>query len=158
MAAEQRLIAACLRTAPSPPAQWMRPWWRFTDPGEQGASLALREGDPAAVAYYADHNRLHVGTLGDAVTSAWRGRRADTAAGHDSILLAPTRDLVGQLNALARTERLTRSGAATGPEVRLGDGLAASAGDIVTTRRNTVCRSQPELLCAATARPGGEVC
>ncbi|MEV0047991.1 MobF family relaxase [Nocardia rhamnosiphila] len=109
---------------------------RFSDPGEQAASLALREGDPAAIAYYADHNRLHVGTLGDAVASAWRGWRADTAQGRDSILLAPTRDLVGQLNALARTERLTRSGGAAGPEVQLGDGLAASAGDIITTRRN----------------------
>ncbi|WP_063127602.1 MobF family relaxase [Nocardia fusca] len=109
---------------------------RFSDPGEQAASLALREGDPAAIAYYADHNRIHVGALGDAVSSAWRGWRADTAQGRDSILLAPTRDLVGQLNALARDERLTRTGGPAGPEVRLGDGLAASAGDIITTRRN----------------------
>ncbi|WP_063000597.1 MobF family relaxase [Nocardia jinanensis] len=109
---------------------------RFADPGEQAASLALREGDPAAIAYYADHNRIHVGALGDAVTSAWRGWRADTVQGRDSILLAPTRDLVSQLNALARTERLTRTGEPAGPEVQLGDGLAASAGDIITTRRN----------------------
>lgn len=109
---------------------------RFADPGEQAASLALRQGDPAAIAYYADHGRIHVGALGDAVTGAWRGWRADTAEGRDSILLAPTRDLVGQLNALARTERLTRTGAPAGPEVQLADGLAASAGDIITTRRN----------------------
>ncbi|MEU1956808.1 MobF family relaxase [Nocardia rhamnosiphila] len=109
---------------------------RFSDPGEQAASLALREGDPAAIAYYADHNRIHVGALGDSVASAWRGWRADTAQGRDSILLAPTRELVGQLNALARDERLTRTGGPTGPQVQLGDGLAASAGDIITTRRN----------------------
>ncbi|MGI8591693.1 MAG: AAA family ATPase [Nakamurella sp.] len=32
---------------------------RFTDPVEGSASLALREGDPGAVGYWADHHRIH---------------------------------------------------------------------------------------------------
>lgn len=108
---------------------------RFADPAEQAASLALREGDPAALAHYADHGRIHVGTLGDAITTAFRAWRTDTRAGRDSALLAPTRDLVARLNVLARDDRIARTGV-TGPEVTLADGLSASVGDIITTRRN----------------------
>ncbi|BDT96949.1 hypothetical protein IFM12275_69250 (plasmid) [Nocardia sputorum] len=113
---------------------------RFADHGEAAASLALRDGDPAAVAYYADHNRLHTGTLTEAVHNAFRAWRADHTQGFDVALLAPTRALVTELNALARAERLTRDehlGIPTGAEVPLGDGLRASAGDIITTRRNS---------------------
>ena len=45
---------------------------RFTHPdgrpnhGEAAASLALRDGDPTAIAYYTDHGRIHVG---DATTT-----------------------------------------------------------------------------------------
>jgi ATP-dependent exoDNAse (exonuclease V) alpha subunit len=35
---------------------------RFTDPAEAAASLALRDGDPRALAFYLDHRRIHVGT------------------------------------------------------------------------------------------------
>lgn len=112
---------------------------RFADHGEAAASLALRDGDPAAIAYYADHDRIHTGTLTEAVHAAFRAWRADHARGLDTALLAPTRALVAELNALARAERLTRAerlGIPTGAEVVLGDGLVASAGDIITTRRN----------------------
>ena len=34
---------------------------RFRDPAEGAASLALRAGDPAALGYYLDHHRIHVG-------------------------------------------------------------------------------------------------
>ncbi|MEU5763953.1 MobF family relaxase [Nocardia sp. NPDC047648] len=113
---------------------------RFADHGEAAASLALRDGDPAAIAYYADHDRLHTGTLTEAVHAAFRAWRADYAQGFDVALLAPTRALVTELNALARAERLARDerlGIPTGAEVALGDGLRASVGDIITTRRNS---------------------
>lgn len=112
---------------------------RFADHGEAAASLALRDGDPAGIAFYADHDRLHTGTLTEAVHSAFRAWRADYARGLDVALLAPTRALVAELNGLARAERLDRAerlGIPTGAEIVLGDGLMASAGDIITTRRN----------------------
>lgn len=79
---------------------------RFSDPAEAAASLALREGDTAGLGYYLDQDRVHVGdatTSADAVFEAWS---ADRAAGLDSLMLAPTRDLVSELNQRARTAQL----------------------------------------------------
>jgi hypothetical protein len=49
-------------------------------------------------------------------------------------MLAPTRELVAELNRRARDHR--RDGAAAGQEVRLGDGNRASVGDVIITRAN----------------------
>jgi hypothetical protein len=49
-------------------------------------------------------------------------------------MLAPTRDLVADLNRRARTHRLSHSPAA--PEVLLADGNQASVGDVIITRTN----------------------
>jgi hypothetical protein len=49
-------------------------------------------------------------------------------------MLAPTRELVAELNRRARNHR--RDGAPTGQEVRLGDGNRASVGDMIITRTN----------------------
>ncbi|WP_051023403.1 AAA family ATPase [Nocardia pneumoniae] len=108
---------------------------RFDNPSERAASLALRHGDTAAIAFYTDHGRVHVGTLGAVVHAAYRAWRVDYAQGRDVALLAPTNELVRQLNALARDERLRREGL-QGPETLLSDGLSASVGDIITTREN----------------------
>ncbi|MBF6278079.1 MobF family relaxase [Nocardia nova] len=109
---------------------------RFADSAESAASLALREGDPAAIGYYIDHARVQVGVLGDVAERAYRAWAADTATGLDSVLLAPTRDMVRALNARARTDRIAATGGRTEPEAVLSDGLSASAGDVITTRRN----------------------
>ena len=107
---------------------------RFRTPGEGSASLAMRDGRPEAIGFYLDHQRVHVGdlsTMTDEVFDSWRADRGD---GRDSIMLAPTRDLVAQLNSRARAHRL--EGADAGPSVRLCDGLEASVGDQVITRTN----------------------
>ncbi|MGV9408339.1 MobF family relaxase [Nocardia sp. NPDC003693] len=109
---------------------------RFADPAERAASLALRDGDPAAIAFYTDNSRVQVGTLGAVTEAAFRAWAADTATGLDSILLAGTRDLVADLNARARTARLAAADGPTGSEVALADGLHASVGDLICTRRN----------------------
>ncbi|QIV79898.1 MobF family relaxase [Mycolicibacterium frederiksbergense] len=117
---------------------------RFKSRAEAQAGLALREGDPSGLAFYADAGRIHVGsgdTIIDAAYSRWA---ADTAAGHDSAMLAPTNEIVAQLNERARADRLDAlaadpnhtSTAAAMRETTLADGLRASAGDIVATRRN----------------------
>ena len=67
---------------------------RFDDPVEAEASLALRDGDRAALGYYLDHERIHAGdqqTVVDEVFDAWR-REQD--AGRDCLMLAPTHELV----------------------------------------------------------------
>jgi DNA primase catalytic core len=110
---------------------------RFTDPAEAAATLAVREGDTSALGFYADRGRIHVGDLASAADQAYRRWAADTAKGQRSILLAPTRELVAELNTRARNDRLTADPqAAEGPAVRLADGTRASAGDVIVTRRN----------------------
>ncbi|WP_433527737.1 MobF family relaxase (plasmid) [Nocardia pseudovaccinii] len=109
---------------------------RFADPAERAASLALREGDPAAIAFYTDNNRVQVGTIGAVAEAAFQAWQADYVAGLDTALLAPTRELVTRLNRRARADRLDRIGGPDGPEAVLADGLSASVGDIITTREN----------------------
>jgi hypothetical protein len=61
---------------------------------------------------------------------AWR---ADRSRGLDSVMLAPTRDLVAEPNQRARAHRLLF---ALGPKVALADRNRASAGELIITRRN----------------------
>ena len=107
---------------------------RFTDPAEAQASLALRDGDPSALGFYLDHGRVHVGDLAKITEDAFAAWISDRAVGLDAIMLAPTRELVAELNRRARDHRL--DGAPAGQEVRLGDGNRASVGDVIITRSN----------------------
>ncbi len=107
---------------------------RFTNPAEGQASLLLRDGHPEALEFYMKHGRAHVGDLATTTEDAFSAWAADRAAGLDAIMLAPTRDLVADLNRRARAHRLNHSPAT--PEVRLADGNPASAGDVIITRRN----------------------
>jgi conjugative relaxase-like TrwC/TraI family protein len=115
---------------------------RFTHPdgsvnhAEAAASLALRDGDPAAIAFYTDHERIHVGDATTALDQAYRAWAADRAAGLDAILLAPTCELVRELNTRARLDRLVANGGPMAHQVQLSDGTYASAGDQIITRRN----------------------
>jgi len=116
---------------------------------EAAATLAVREGDPSAVGFYADRGRIHVGDLGSCADQAYAAWAADRAQGTDSVLIAPTRDLVAELNTRARNDRLAattppraghnarhRTGHRVGRVLTLGDGTSVSAGDRVITREN----------------------
>ena len=82
---------------------------RFTDPAEAAASLALREGDPEALDFYLDHGRIHVGDVATTTEDAFNAWVSDRASGLDAIMLAPTRDLVAELNAVpVRIVSITR--------------------------------------------------
>ena len=107
---------------------------RFTNPAEAQASLALRDGDPNALGFYLDHGRVHVGDLAKITEDAFAAWVEDRSAGLDALMLAPTRELVAELNRRARDHR--RDGAPAGREVRLGDGNRASVGDVIITRTN----------------------
>ena len=111
----------------------------FRDPAEGAASLALRTGDPAALGYYLDQQRVHVGDPTTAAAQLFTAWAADRAAGRDSVMLAPTRDLVAALNTRARDHRLAQQTDGTGGDglqMRLADGSVCSAGDTVLTRSN----------------------
>src|ERR1019366_697950 len=110
------------------------------DPAEGAASLALREGQTEALGFYLDSGRVHVGdlaTLTEDVFTAWQ---ADRGRGLDSIMLAPTRELVSELNQRARAHRLGQeqgpAGTPSGQAARLADGNEASIGELIITRSN----------------------
>ena len=107
---------------------------RFTNSAEAAASLALRDGKPTSLEFYLDHGRVHVGDLATTTEDAFTAWVSDQAFGLDAIMLAPTRNLVADLNRKARDHRLGNVPA--GLEVRLADGNQASVGDVIITRAN----------------------
>ncbi|MGY2872832.1 DNA primase catalytic core [Marmoricola sp. URHA0025 HA25] len=110
---------------------------RFSDQAEGAASLALREGRAEALGYYLDKQRVHVGDLATMTEEVFTSWQADLGLGLDAIMLAPTRDLVADLNQRARAHRLEGTDRATiGRTVRLSDGNDSSIGDVIITRRN----------------------
>ncbi|MGY2011974.1 AAA family ATPase [Nocardia gipuzkoensis] len=109
---------------------------RFVDDAEGEASLLLREGDPAGLAYYLDHGRIHVGSPAAVAGAAFTGWLADHTAGRDSVMLAATHTTVTELNRLAREHRLTTSTQLAGGQVELADTLHASVGDTIRTGLN----------------------
>ncbi|MFE7720820.1 MobF family relaxase [Nocardia rhizosphaerihabitans] len=109
---------------------------RFASTGEATASIGLREGDPAALAWYLDNDRIHAGHAGSVYDDAYTAWAADHNAGRDAVMLAQTHEVVTALNARARADRLTRTRTQPDTEVVLADRLRASVGDTVRTRRN----------------------
>ena len=107
---------------------------RFTDPAEAAASLALREGKPEALDFYLDHGRVHVGDLATTTEDAFSAWVSDRAAGLDAIMLAPTRNLVAELN--PEPALIASIGAPCGIRGALADGNQASVGDVIITRSN----------------------
>ena len=79
---------------------------------------------------------MHVGDLSTITEQAFAAWQHDGCRGLDSIMLAPTRDLVAELNLRARSHRLADSSAETAAEVALADGNQASPGDLIITRSN----------------------
>jgi conjugative relaxase-like TrwC/TraI family protein len=107
---------------------------RFTNPDEAAASLALREGKPTALNFYLNHDRIHVGDIAKTTEDAFTAWVSDRSAGLDAIMLAPTRELVAELNRRAREHRLDQSPASS--KVCLADSNQASVGDVIITRSN----------------------
>lgn len=121
---------------------------RFSDAAEAAATLALRDGDPAAIGFYADRGRIHVGDLSTAAEQAFEAWSSDVRAGATSLLIAPTRDLVRELNQRAQLELMTgrqrllnescteARGDRSTTGVSLHDGTRTYPGDRIVTRRN----------------------
>ncbi|MEU6559404.1 MobF family relaxase [Nocardia nova] len=109
---------------------------RFADTAEAAAGLLLRDGDPAGLGFFLDQRRVHSGSAAAVADKAYAAWFADYHAGRDTLMLARTHDIVTELNRRARTDRLARTPETDTATADLGDGLTASAGDIVCTRRN----------------------
>jgi conjugative relaxase-like TrwC/TraI family protein len=109
---------------------------RFRKEWEKTASLHLRDGNTDVIDTYDRHGRIRGGTTEDMIDAAYTAWQTDTAEGHVALLVADTRETVRELNERARADRLTTGATGRGRAVRLRDGLAASVGDIVVTRRN----------------------
>jgi conjugative relaxase-like TrwC/TraI family protein len=107
---------------------------RQRDPAERAALHQLRAGNvQAAVGFYATNGRIRVAasrteTLA-AMVDAWA---ADSAAGHDTLMLAWRRSSVADLNRLARV-RADRCGWLNGPDLDTADGRRYAVGDPVVT-------------------------
>jgi ATP-dependent exoDNAse (exonuclease V) alpha subunit len=124
---------------------------RQRDPGERQALLEVRHGDiDTALDWYLTNGRLRIDAeqlpMLDQVTDAWA---ADTAAGHDTVMLAWRRSTVAQLNRFARAKAeemgLLAGEDLVAPGGRLyaqGDQVVTLApnyrGDLVTSQRATV--------------------
>ena len=120
-----------------PWAQDLTEVWRMRDPAERAASLALRargnnDDLQRAVAWYRDHDRLHIGdpvTMADDALTAWT---ADRAAGVDALLIADRWETADALN-----ERIHRQ--VVGPDaatITAARQHTIGIGDTVITRRN----------------------
>lgn len=110
--------------------------WRFTNPWERAASLALREGHLAAVSEYEQHDRICHGTYMEMVDRAYTGWHDDVLAGRVSVLIAPDNETVGMLNERAQADRIGLGDVDAERTVFLRDGLHAGRGDMVIARRN----------------------
>jgi conjugative relaxase-like TrwC/TraI family protein len=109
---------------------------RFANDWERDASLRLRRGDTEVLDVYDDHGRLHGGTqrqMERAVVDAWWEARA---RGDSVAMMAPTTELVVELNRRAQALRV-REGELdpAGPSVGAGD-YRLHVGDQVATRHN----------------------
>ena len=118
---------------------------RFTNPDEAAATLQVRDGDPAAIDFYLNHQRVTPATAETAPDAAYTAWLADVRAGRDALLLASTGTAVTDLNGRARAD-LIAAGLVDVDGIPLRDGTAAGVGDRVTTRRNdrrlAVCRGR----------------
>lgn len=108
---------------------------RFADPAEATATLQVRNGNPEAVDFYLDRQRVLAGTDATMPEVAYGRWLADIRAGRHSLLLASSTATVAELNARARAD-LIASGTVSVDGVPLRDGTAAGVGDHVATRRN----------------------
>ena len=107
---------------------------RFTDPAEATASLALRDGDPAALDFYLKHGRVHVGDPATTTEAAF-------ALGFPTERLGSTRSCspppgTWSPNSTAVPERIVSITPPRHPGCALADGNRASVGDVIITRSN----------------------
>jgi ATP-dependent exoDNAse (exonuclease V) alpha subunit len=108
---------------------------RFTNPDEAEATLKLRRGDPDAVSFYEQNNRIHSGSRDAMLEAAYDAWATDMRNGRTSVLIAAANEDVTALNARGRLERVL-AGQVTHEGITLHDGTTAGIGDWIVTRSN----------------------
>ena len=109
--------------------------WRFTNPWERDASLALRRGELTAIDMYDDYNRLTAGSSANMEDAAYKAWLTDTNNGKTSLLIAADNTTVARLNARARLDRIT-TGEVEPDGIELHNGNHVGLGDHIVTRLN----------------------
>ncbi len=110
--------------------------WRFSNPWERDASLALRAGHLSVIDTYDKHDRLAAGPADEMEDAAYRAWQTDTRAGKTSLLIAADNATVARLNARARLDRIT-TGEVEPDGIELHDGTHVGLGDHIVTRLNS---------------------
>lgn len=108
---------------------------RFKTEGEAEASLLLRSGAGNALDWYERRDRIRDGMRHELPDMVFDAYVADVEADKVALMVAPTNDLVRELNIKAAAY-YRANGTVTGPGVVLADGLEAAVGDVVVTRKN----------------------
>ncbi|UTM39815.1 relaxase domain-containing protein (plasmid) [Rhodococcus pyridinivorans] len=116
-------------------APFLRKVHRFATVGEAEASLHLREGDVTVLEWYEQNDRIRQGMAHELADLVFDAYVADVEAGQVALMVAPTNDLVRELNEKAAAY-YRAGGTVTGPGIVLADGLEAAVGDVVVTRKN----------------------
>jgi hypothetical protein len=108
---------------------------RFRAAWEKEASLGVRLGTNAALATYATHGRISDGTRDDMLDALYDAWKIDTDRGLHSLMLASDTATVNELNARARSTRVT-SGFVAEEGIDVAGAMTAGVNDLVVTREN----------------------
>jgi conjugative relaxase-like TrwC/TraI family protein len=131
---------------------------RFVNPDgtrrawEERAADRLRSGDPAALADYAEHDRIHSGAQEQMTDAAYTAWSTDVRAGRSSVLIAADNDTVTDLNRRAQADLVAAGLVDDTATVPVRNGLSAGRGDVVVTRR--IDRTQPDGTTGSTPAGG----
>lgn len=118
-------------------APFMSAIHRFTgDPEEAAITLRLRDGDGSVLGWYEDRGRIRTAMRDELTNTVFADYIGDHDAGIVSVMIAPTNELVRELNEKAALH-YRATGTVTGRETELADTLTAAVGDTVVTRKNT---------------------
>ena len=109
---------------------------RFRAVWEQAASLRLRSGDASVLAEYDQHARIRGGEPEQMTAAAASDYLALTLDGTDVLLMAAEHALRRELSRRIRDDLIRLGIVQAGPAVRIADGAAASAGDLIICTRN----------------------
>jgi hypothetical protein len=109
---------------------------RFRDAWEQAASLRLRAGDATVLAKYDQHARIAGGTPEQMMDAAAAAYLALTLDGTDTLLMAADHTLRRELSRRVRDDLIRLGIVQPGPAMRIADGAAASAGDLIICTQN----------------------
>jgi hypothetical protein len=116
------------------PAHHLDHVYRFDQPWEAPASLALRRGDPDAAATYAAHRRVRTSHPALIARSVANRHRTLTAGGATVAITTSTAATARAIN--LEIQRDHHLGQPPGPAIALADGTQVRPGDRIATRRN----------------------